>query len=232
MSSTIDRVADTSTGAQRTTWQARKSEATRTAILDAVIEAYVDVGYGRTTLQQISDRTGLSRGAIVHHFPSMQEITGAAIRRLHDRRLAAYRESLEAISPDVDFVDAAIDSLWEQLNDPLFTAYQELSVAARTDPDLATILRPAQVEYERQWHEAAHDHSHAPTEIDDRFGLTTDLARVLVEGMATCFMADDGEIRKKRLLAYLKLRVREILESGPDEELIRDFGMLEIAKKD
>lgn len=202
------------------TWQARKSEATRAAILDAVIDAYVDVGYAQTTLQQISDRTGLSRGAIVHHFPSMQEITRAAIGRLHQRRLLAYRESLAEIATETDFVDAAIESLWQRVADPLFTAYMELSVAARTDKELAVMLRPAQVEYERQWHESAREYSQAPNDIDERFDLATDLARVLMNGLATSFMAEDTEYRRKRLLGYLKLRVREILKDGPDEELM------------
>lgn len=194
------------------TWQARKSEATRAAILDAVIEAYVDVGYAQTTLQQISDRTGLSRGAIVHHFPSMQEITRAAIGRLHGRRLQAYRESLTEIAAETDFVDAAIDSLWQRVADPLFTAYQELCVAARTDKELAVMLRPAQEEYERQWHESAREHSLVPNDVDERFDLATDLARVLMVGLATSFMAENSEYRKTRLLNHLKLQIREILK--------------------
>lgn len=202
------------------TWQARKSEATRAAILDAVIDAYIDVGYAKTTLQQISDRTGLSRGAIVHHFPSMQEITRASIGRLHVRRLQAYRKSLAAIASETDFIDAAVESLWDRTADPLFTAYQELSVAARTDKELAVMLRPAQVEYEQQWHESAREYSQAPTDDDERFDLATDLARVLMTGLATSFMAEDTEYRRRRLLNYLKLRVRDILQDGPDQELL------------
>ncbi len=206
--------------AGRETWQSRKSAETRTEILDAVIRSYIEVGYGRTTLQQIADRTGLSRGAIIYHFPSMVDVTKAAVSYLQQKRLAIYRDSLDQIEGGADFVGDALETLWQQISDPLFTAYNELTVAARTDPELESILRPAQEEYEREWDHIGRDHSHAQSDQDDRFGLTADLVQYAMIGMAVSFMWTDAEYRKRRLLEDLKDHVRTLLKDGIPEQVV------------
>ncbi|MBI1179373.1 MAG: TetR family transcriptional regulator [Alphaproteobacteria bacterium] len=203
----------------RETWQARKSAETRSEILEATIRSYIEVGYSRTTLQQIADRTGLSRGAIIYHFPSMVDVTRAAVAHLQQKRLAIYRDSLEQIESEPDFVDAALETLWQQTSDPLFTAYNELTVAARTDPDLEAILRPAQEEYEREWDRIGRDHSHAISDTDDRFGLTADLAQYLMIGMAVSFMWTDADYRRRRLIEDLKVHIKALLEHGVPKEV-------------
>ncbi len=206
--------------AGRETWQSRKSAETRTEILDAVIRSYIDVGYGRTTLQQIADRTGLSRGAIIYHFPSMVDVTKEAVFYLQRKRLAIYRDTLEQIEGEQDFVGHALETLWQQISDPLFTAYNELTVAARTDPELEGIMRPAQEEYEREWDRIGRDHSHARSDQDDRFGLTADLVQYAMIGMAVSFMWTDAEYRKRRLLEDLKEHVRVLLRDGIPEQVV------------
>jgi AcrR family transcriptional regulator len=212
----------------RETWQARKSAETRTEILEATIRSYIDVGYSRTTLQQIADRTGLSRGAIIYHFPSMVDVTKAAVAHLQQKRLAIYRETLERIEGEEDFVGQALETLWQQIADPLFTAYNELTVAARTDPELEHILRPAQEEYEREWDRIGRAHSHAASDQDDRFSLAADLAQYLMIGMAVSFMWTDAGYRRRRLIEDLKVRIRALLRDGvPPEvdEAIRRHGV-------
>ncbi|MEN3951684.1 TetR/AcrR family transcriptional regulator [Iodidimonas sp. SYSU 1G8] len=203
----------------RDTWQARKSAETRSEILDATIRSYIEVGYSRTTLQQIADRTGLSRGAIIYHFPSMVEVTQAAVSHLQQKRLAIYRDTLETIEGREDFVDHALETLWQQISDPLFTAYNELTVAARTDPELEAILRPAQEEYEREWDRIGRAHSHASSDQDDRFALTADLAQYLMIGMAVSFMWTDADYRRRRLIEDLKVHIRSLLRDGVPREV-------------
>jgi AcrR family transcriptional regulator len=212
----------------RETWQSRKSAETRTEILDAVIRSYIEVGYGRTTLQQIADRTGLSRGAIIYHFPSMVDVTQAAVSYLQHKRLLIYRDTLEQIECEADFVDHALETLWQQISDPLFTAYNELTVAARTDPELESILRPAQEEYEREWDRIGRDHSHARSDQDDRFGLTADLAQYAMIGMAVSFMWTNADYRRRRLLEDLKDHIGTLLRDGIPkkvEDAIASYGV-------
>lgn len=55
-------------------WQAQKSIMTREAIFDAAIECLIDLGYGGTTTALIAEHAGVSRGAMLHHFPSRAEV--------------------------------------------------------------------------------------------------------------------------------------------------------------
>ena len=76
---------------RNTSWQAQKSAATRKLIIEAAIQCFVDLGYGRTTTMRIAEAAGLSRGAMLHHFPSKIDIVKAAVKELHAKRLKAFR---------------------------------------------------------------------------------------------------------------------------------------------
>ena len=49
-------------------------EQTVEKILDAAEQLFAEKGYARTTLQDVIDATGLSKGAVYHHFRSKEEI--------------------------------------------------------------------------------------------------------------------------------------------------------------
>ncbi|MEU5263182.1 TetR/AcrR family transcriptional regulator [Amycolatopsis sp. NPDC021455] len=122
--------------------QAQRREQTRTALLDATIDSLVEVGYARTSVQEICARAGVSKGAVQHHFTAKAELMAAAVEHLTTklrRRLAA---SLDALPGGGTGVAAAIDLLWAGYSGTLSTAVTELWVAARTDPELRAAIRP------------------------------------------------------------------------------------------
>src|ERR1700722_15910523 len=75
-------------------WQAQKSASTRTQIIEAAVKCLVDLGYARTTTAVIAEKAGLSRGAMLHHFPSKMDIVRAAFDSLHANRLRAFRKAM------------------------------------------------------------------------------------------------------------------------------------------
>jgi len=138
-------------------WQAQKSASTRTQIIEAAIKCLVDLGYARTTTAVIAERAGLSRGAMLHHFPSKMDIVRAAVDYLHAKRLRAIRKSMAKEPADGDHVRLGVQSYWAHVKHPWFVAFFELAVAARTDKDLAAILFPAQEAFEREFYETSLD---------------------------------------------------------------------------
>jgi AcrR family transcriptional regulator len=124
--------------------QAERSAATRALLLDATIESLVDVGYAKTTTTGIAERAGVSRGAQMHHFPSKSELVAHAVEHLAEKRAEQARREAERLPRDRDRVKAALDLLWENHKGPLFDAALELSVAARTDPELKATLVPVE----------------------------------------------------------------------------------------
>src|SRR5689334_19262086 len=67
------------------TQQQRRDE-TRRALLDAAVESLIEVGFARTTTLEVQRRAEVSRGALLHHFPSKAELLVAAIAHLAEMR--------------------------------------------------------------------------------------------------------------------------------------------------
>lgn len=123
--------------------QAQRSAATRERVLDATIASLIERGYGATTTQEVNRRAGVSRGALLHQFPTRESLVVSAIGQLVDRRVA------EIIDRSSDGA-ADLTLLLEVFDGPLFYAALELWVASRTDP----VLREALIEVERRIAEA------------------------------------------------------------------------------
>lgn len=191
-------------------WQAQKSASTRNLIVEAAVKCFVELGYARTTTTVIAEKAGLSRGAMLHHFPSKLDVVRAAVEYLHAKRLRALRKAMAKDSRDGDHVHQGVDTYWSHVNHPLFVAFFELAVAARTDRELADILRPAQESFEHEWHRATLEVFPEWRGKGENFDLAFDLSRYLLEGMAISFLTHKETERDKRVLGYLEQKIREL----------------------
>ena len=137
-------------------WQAEKSALTRQAILEAAVRCFVEHGFANTTTAMIADEASVSRGAMMHHFPSRSAVMNAVVGYLHVRRLNEYRALMTDIdSPDQTLTRAeirlSVENAWKYVNLPSFIAYQELLGAARTDPELAEAVGEVERDFEREF---------------------------------------------------------------------------------
>lgn len=57
-----------------------RSEATRRKILDAAIDVFGEVGYAAAGWGTIIERTGMTKGALYHHFDSKESLASAIIQ--------------------------------------------------------------------------------------------------------------------------------------------------------
>ena len=78
-------------------WQAQKSARTRDRILDAAINCFVELGYTNVTTAKVASMADVSRGAMLHHFPSKTELIQAAVEYLHDKLLEDYTKRVSTI---------------------------------------------------------------------------------------------------------------------------------------
>lgn len=137
-------------------WQAEKSAMTRTAILESAIRCFVNMGYAKTTTALIASEAGVSRGAMMHHFPSRSAVIKAVVAYLHERRLEEYRGLMTNIDqPDQmltrDGIRQSVEAAWDYVNLPSFVAYQELLAAARTDAELGDVMGEVERDFEREF---------------------------------------------------------------------------------
>ncbi|GIU88893.1 MAG: TetR family transcriptional regulator [Acidimicrobiia bacterium] len=125
--------------------QEERSTATRAMLLTATIDCLVELGYASTTTTVIAERANVSRGAQLHHYPTKSALVAAALEHLAAELGRAFVQRTKALADTDERVDAAVDALWESYASPLFAAWVELAVAARTDPELRAELAPLEV---------------------------------------------------------------------------------------
>lgn len=121
-------------------------------MLDAAVESLIEVGFARTTTLEGQRRAEVSRGALLHHFPSKAELLVAAVDHLAEMRARELKQ-LASVLPEERAgrarTDAVIGLLWQCFSGSFFQVTMELRTAARTDAE----LRPVLVVAERQLRE-------------------------------------------------------------------------------
>ncbi len=176
--------------------QAERRDATRTALLDAAMECLVEEGYANTTTRRIAERAGVTPGALQHHFASKAELLSEAVRYI---RAKFSQKMLAQGPPDAPSVDARseqlLDRMWEVHTGPVFHAYIELLVAARTDPELRATL--ADVQHEVASLNAAAAPIIFPEMADQPgFAQLIDTGQAAIRGLALLAFVDEAEAER------------------------------------
>jgi len=118
----------------------------RQLILDATLDCLLENGYARTTTVTIQARAGVSRGRLLHHFPSREGLLVAACQHLANTHLAELESwvaaSLDARGSNAERLDRVIDLFWSTFEQRYFWGAIELWTAARTDERLRDTLLP------------------------------------------------------------------------------------------
>jgi AcrR family transcriptional regulator len=124
------------------TQQQRRDE-TRGALLDAAVESLIEVGFARTTTLEVQRRANVSRGALLHHFPSKAELMVAAVDHLAEMRARELKQLAGQLPNERDGrarTNAVLDLLWQCFSGTMFQVAMELRTAARTDAELRPVL--------------------------------------------------------------------------------------------
>lgn len=179
--------------------QAERSKRTRVLLFEATIECLLELGYAKTSVNEICRRAGLSRGAQQHHFATKAELMAHALEYLVTKLRNQVMDAVHQLADDPDRVAKGIDLLWQSFSGTLSTAAMELWVAARTDPELGGAMLPVdralgRATYDLYRELAWHD---VPAErMDTLFWLTLNLTR----GLAMDAMIGGDPQRRNHLL--------------------------------
>ncbi|MBN9738858.1 MULTISPECIES: TetR/AcrR family transcriptional regulator [unclassified Pseudonocardia] len=207
---TTERTHGTRTRAQR-------SEDSRARILDAAVACLIDGGYSGATTLTIQSAADVSRGRLLHHFPSRDRLLVAAAQHLAVKRVADTEDRVRRVveeNPPADAFDRAdrvIELLWESFSEPHFWASIELWTAARANGEIADALRP-----EERRLGAAIRASMARMFGDElasrpRFKQVRDLLLTSMRGAAMTYTFDPRDPRDDSMLAQWKDLVRALL---------------------
>lgn len=204
-------IASLAGGEPRRTLQAEKSASTRQRILDATIDCLIESGYARTTTVDVSERAGVSRGAMLHHYPSKAELLYAAMDYLHNKRLSDLRKEVAKFDEAEDVVEVAVNLFWEMVKHPWFHAMQELTMAARTDAELRETLLPLADRFEREIFRATQELFAGYARPGTPFEEMRDVARFMFDGLGMARVLHEDDVFADRALAFFKRLLRDLL---------------------
>src|SRR5271165_2959936 len=165
-------------------WQQRKSVQTRVAILEATIDCLERHGYARTTTQMIAQTAGISRGAMLHHYATKQDLISAVIDYTFFKRMEQFMARIGELTEQARVTEqAGMELYWQSVCSREFAAYVELSVASRTDEELRKVFLPKArrfVQIEREKSLAAFPEWADKIELHQ---LASDLTGAAMEGL-------------------------------------------------
>lgn len=121
---------------------AQRREVTRTKLLNATISCLYELGYHRTTTPLVIARAGVSRGSLLHQFPSKADLMVGAAEHIAELRAKAHASGLDGVPLGPERLSKLVDILWGQMSSPSGIARLEILLGSRSDPELARKLAP------------------------------------------------------------------------------------------
>ncbi|HVH45411.1 MAG TPA: TetR/AcrR family transcriptional regulator [Labilithrix sp.] len=95
----------------------KKSEVSRSQVLDAAIAVLAKKGIAGTSVQDIADGAGLSKGSVHYHFESKEELFARVLDRCCEVVEARIRGVFEAEGPPIERIRRAFAEMWRLRRD-------------------------------------------------------------------------------------------------------------------
>ena len=113
--------------------QAERSATTRARILDAAVNCLFAAGYGATTTVSVAAAAAVSRGAMLHHFPSKADLMLATLAHAIELNQANFQHAMETIGDAWERYAALPDLRLAAARQSAGVAFMEIMVGARSD---------------------------------------------------------------------------------------------------
>jgi AcrR family transcriptional regulator len=202
-----------SRGTRRT--NAERSAATRAKLIEAAIQLLHKLGYAATTTILVAKRAKVSRGAMLHHFPSKIDLVLAAAKYAADYQRSSHRRKLRDIPAGRDRFHAITEVSWETAREAPAIALLEIMIASRSDKVLRARFAPLAAELEKSTREAVWDCAR-DAGIKDRATIDAmvDLHTAAMRGLSIehMFARESGNTDAAfKLLNWYKARLTEHL---------------------
>jgi AcrR family transcriptional regulator len=193
-----------------------KSRRTRARILDSAMRLIAQQGYHEASNALIAEAADITRGAMLYHFPTREDLVAAVVAHIQGIRMTRLQEAGLERPAGADPADHAIDAYWALLSETPFVAFRELEHAARTEDFVRHALVSAQAEFDR----AQIGEQPMPQGAGAaRLQTGRDLARFLLEGLARANLTHDQADRTERLLTVIKRATHMLNRKGSEADL-------------
>ncbi len=191
---------------------AERSAETRAAILEAVSESVVEVGFKRTTAAEIARRAGVTWGAVQHHFGGKDGMLAAVLEDSFNR----FVERVESVPRDGQLekrVSLFVDRAWEHYSSAHYRTTYEILLHFRTRDDVEEAPEWSAI-MAKAWNEIWRTIFHDVAISGKRHALMARYSLATLSGLAgLLFLSGDPADSLARDLEVLKrLLIRELCD--------------------
>lgn len=121
---------------------AERTAAMRQRLIDAAIHCLHTVGYAATTTQLVVETAEVSRGAILHHFPTKVDLMLAVAEYAAGKQNRHVGRILREVPEGLPRYMAITDATWLAMKQPAAQAFIEIMMASRSELELSERLAP------------------------------------------------------------------------------------------
>jgi AcrR family transcriptional regulator len=194
---------------------AERSATTRGAIIDAAIELLFSRGHTATTTIAVASRAAVSRGAMLHHFPTRVALLIATAEHIVTTQREERRAKTRELGMGLKRYYAGADINWQVQKQPKTIALLEIMMATRSDPPLRKAFAPfiAQI---REMRKQAASLVAADLGVTDQATVATmlDLHQATLRGLAiylVCTQDEEAVESARRLFTHCSHTFAEAL---------------------
>lgn len=134
-----------STGKRRT--QEERSQETQDRILRSALRCITQKGLQQTSTHDIARTAQVSRGALLHHYPTRAALLEAAFSLLLDEEAALIEDFSKGLARDGSSIAMLVNFIRERYTGPLFFVTLDYLSLARVDAETMSTVLPGSVRY-------------------------------------------------------------------------------------
>jgi AcrR family transcriptional regulator len=202
---------------------AERRAATRAKIMEAAVRCLAEFGYAATSTPLVARLAKVSRGSLLHQFPTKVDLMLGVAEYAAAARGATVFQELTPYPEGPDRFLHGVDAVWASLHTPAAIALMEVTLAARSDPELAQRYPVFAGDLEDRLHRARMrmaDNLGVPERLEEIEAMAH-LTRVALNGLAmdSVFIGrkSPDEERVLRMLKDLRQRlIGELKITTPD----------------
>lgn len=192
--------------------QADRVRETRETLFEAVLDCLDQKGYADTTIAAVQDMSGLSRGALMYHFATRQEMIVATAKRLLEAAIRPTRRLSTARAMAGGNVADLLMFYWRHIvNTREGRAFIEILVACRTDAALDLALAPHFAEWDAEIGKAAQESFRAVSGLEDDAAMLWSMARAFLRGLVIHARFVDDPMRLEGMVRRFGMMMAEEL---------------------
>lgn len=189
----------------------RQPTAMRERLIDAAVDLLINEGVARTTTSAVQKKAGVSRGALLHHFPSRALLLASTVDRLVQQNEQQIEDAFRGFTTPISNIEQALELLSDNLAKPSYQAEMELWTIARNDEELRDALYKAE-KAARSDLDRVVGWLLAPWSGHENFQTLADLSIEFVRGVAFSDLLRRRPEYRHRMISLWADLIRTVLE--------------------